>query len=72
MDIGNSDLERGTIVTWSEWDSFGFARRASDSKADVFIHIRTTGRRLEPGTRVAFVVSHGPKGLRADHVRVVD
>jgi CspA family cold shock protein len=67
-------MTQGT-VTWFE-DDKGYGFVAGDDGVDVYVHysqILSDGpRRLEPGQRVEFVVSHGDRGPQADQLRVLD
>ncbi len=65
--------ETGTVKWFNADKGYGFIQR--DSGDDVFVHYRAIigdgYRSLEEGTRVAFVVEQGPKGLQADQVEAV-
>ena len=65
--------EHGVVARWDEFNSFGFIRldhRPSGRNGDVFVHVKETGVRLQPGTRVSCVVTMNPRGLRASDVVV--
>jgi cold shock CspA family protein len=65
--------ETGVIVTWGEFDTFGFLQRDKDPRGrQVFVHVNEAGERLEPGTRITFALEYHARGLRATNVRVED
>jgi cold shock CspA family protein len=63
--------ERGAIVTWGEFDTFGFLQRDKDPRGrQVFVHVSEAGQRLQPGTRITYALEHHARGLRATDVHV--
>jgi len=66
-------MPTGTVKWFNEAKGFGFIEQ-SDSKEDVFIHFSAVQmggfKTLNEGDQVEFEVSPGPKGLRAENVRV--
>jgi CspA family cold shock protein len=64
----------GQIARVVQDKGYGFI--SGDDGQDYFFHRSAVQEdaefgHLAPGTRVSFDVSHGPKGLRAEAVRVV-
>ena len=70
MSLAEDDAprEQGRVVSWSEFERFGFASRDADPRGrQVFVHINAVDGqcRLTPATPVEFVVTKTEKGLRA-------
>lgn len=67
-------MATGTVKWFNDSKGFGFIRQ-DDGGDDVFCHqtaIQTSGfRTLAEGQRVEFDVSQGPKGLKADNVKLL-
>jgi CspA family cold shock protein len=65
-------LAEGTIKRLTD-KGFGFIDTGSDS--DMFFHMSavegTTYEQLQEGQRVSFTAGQGPKGPRAENVRVI-
>jgi cold shock CspA family protein len=69
-----SERETGIVVTWRTWDRYGFLQRDADPGGEhAFVHQNavSSDRPLTPGTRVSYVVTQGPKGLRASSVETL-
>jgi cold shock CspA family protein len=65
--------ETGVVITWREFDRFGFLQRDTDPDGEhVFIHLNDIDgdRRLAPGAHVSYELRSGPRGLRGVGVRV--
>lgn len=65
----------GTLKNWNDDRGFGFIV-TTETKQDVFVHISSfpqTGRRPQPGERLAFSIESGPDGKkRAVSVNYLD
>jgi cold shock protein len=68
-------MATGTVKWFNDAKGFGFIAQEGGGD-DVFVHhtaIDSQGfRSLAEGQRVEFEVGRGPKGLQAQHVRIVD
>ena len=64
--------ETGTVKWFNAAKGFEFIQR--ENGEDVFVHfsaIEASGyRTLEEGAKVSFVVTRGPKGLKAEQVNL--
>ena len=63
----NGARERGSIVTWSAHENWGFAQRHKDPRGrQVFVHVNAVdgAYRLDPGTPIEFNLIETAKGLR--------
>jgi len=67
----DQEREYGVIDGWSEFNPFGFIHRNNNPRGrQVFVHISQCGQRLEPGTRVSYVLERHARGLRAADVEL--
>lgn len=64
----------GTVKWYNPARAYGFIAR-DDGQSDVFVHRSSLDAvpsgTLSEGDRVSFTVEKGPKGLRAENVRVI-
>lgn len=68
-------METGTILRFNQEKGWGFAKPDAGG-GDVMIHVRDLrdqrdAERLTRGVRVSYAVRRGPKGLRAEDVRLL-
>jgi cold shock CspA family protein len=65
--------ESGSVVKWNDFDVFGFIQRDKDPRGrQAFIHVSQSGQRLEPGTRVSYVLEYHARGPRVVEVQLED
>lgn len=71
--VGGSlgETKRGTVRRYDGERGFGFIQ-VEHSNVEVFVHRSAAGRDLSPGDPVEFRIGQGPKGPRAEQVRVVE
>ena len=66
-------MSTGTVKWFNSTKGFGFIQ-PSEGGADVFVHISAVEKAglatLKEGQQVSFDVGRGPKGPRAENVRV--
>mmetsp|Transcript_79772 Transcript_79772/g.222037 ORF Transcript_79772/g.222037 Transcript_79772/m.222037 type:complete len:139 (+) Transcript_79772:85-501(+) len=68
-----SNTVTGTVKWFNEEKGYGFI--LSEDGTDVFVHYRDIEgegfKTLKEGVTVEFVISQGPRGRQAEHVRVI-
>ena len=71
-DLSSMPLVTGTVDRFDEIRGFGFIRPTSGGSGDVFFHQSSvTGVRPRVGDEVEFRLGEGPKGPRAEAVKVL-
>lgn len=72
VDVSSLPLVTGTVDRFDEMRGFGFIRPESGG-SDVFFHqSAVAGLRPRVGDQVEFRLGEGPKGPRAENVKVLD
>lgn len=69
--VSDGAVVRGTVVRYDCDRGFGFIR-PEPAGPDIFVHRSAAGRDLMDGQRVECRVGRGPKGQRAEQVRVME
>lgn len=71
-DYDTLPLQTGTIKRYDAEKGYGFIT-PDDGSTDVFIHRTSAGvTAIGPGDRIEFRLGRGPKGPRAEQVRVIE
>jgi CspA family cold shock protein len=72
VDVSGLPLVTGTVKRYDAEKGFGFIAQDGGGD-DVFVHRSTLGyETIDRGDRVEFRLGHGPKGARAEQVRVIE
>jgi len=69
-----AERETGTVKWYNEQKGYGFITRDAGGK-DVFVHhtaLQKSGWMLEEGDRVEYSITEGQKGLKAEHVDILE
>ena len=69
-----SDRQNGTVKWFNDEKGFGFI--TPESGPDLFVHFKAIEgdgfNSLKEGQKVSFEAVHGPKGMQAEKVQVVN